>query len=125
MKKLLIITAVFILATAAFAAENPTDKGSMILHGNASFSSISGDELTGDESITTINIIPSLGYFITPNIMIGADLEYINSVENVFTPQTLADMISSPEGSKNELLSVQCKLLEYDSFSAKGLSVAR
>jgi len=58
MKKLLIITAVFILATAAFAAENPTDKGSMILNGNASFTSVSGDEeVVGDESISTITIL--------------------------------------------------------------------
>lgn len=79
MKKLLIITAILLLSTVVFAAENPTDKGSLLLNGNASFTSISGDELTGDESVTTINIIPSLGYFIAPNIMIGADLEYVKA----------------------------------------------
>ncbi|MFZ5980980.1 MAG: outer membrane beta-barrel protein [Candidatus Zixiibacteriota bacterium] len=77
MRRTLIIIAITLLATTVLAAENPTDKGSMILNGNASFTSISGDELTGDESITTINIIPTLGFFIAPNIMIGADLEYI------------------------------------------------
>jgi opacity protein-like surface antigen len=77
MKKLLIIAIALIFATVAMAADNPTDKGSVILNGNASFSSVSIDSLMGDESVTTINIIPSIGFFIAPNIMVGGDLEYI------------------------------------------------
>ena len=78
-----------LLALTLTAAENPTDKGSIILHGNASFTSLGGDIVNmageeaaedttlGDESVTTINIVPSLGFFISPNLMIGGDLEYI------------------------------------------------
>jgi|GEM_PF-586489 len=90
MKRIFIIAAVLLLATTLTAADNPTDKGSIILHGNASFSSISGDILNIaaeeaedssliEESITVINIVPSLGFFIAPNIMVGGDLEFIKT----------------------------------------------
>ncbi|MBN1212231.1 MAG: outer membrane beta-barrel protein [candidate division Zixibacteria bacterium] len=77
MKLITIIAAVLLLAMTLTAADNPTDKGSMMLNGNASFTSVSLDSLTDDESLTTINIIPSIGFFIAPNIMVGGDLEYI------------------------------------------------
>ncbi len=77
MKRLLIIAVVFLFAASITAADGPTDKGSLILEGNASFSSISSDDMLGDESATIINIIPTIGYFISPNLLIGADIEFL------------------------------------------------
>jgi len=77
MKRLLLLTMVFAFAATAFAAEGPIDKGSMIIGGTAMYASM-GDDLyeVGDESITAITLTPSVGFFVAPGILLGADFTY-------------------------------------------------
>lgn len=55
-----------------------TDKGAMLISGTASFSSQGGDLYEGfdDERLTTISIVPSVFYFVSPGLGLGADLSY-------------------------------------------------
>ncbi|UCD64943.1 MAG: hypothetical protein JSW34_05800 [Candidatus Zixiibacteriota bacterium] len=78
MKHLTLLVSLLLLATVATAAENPVDKGSFILEGSAFFMSQGGDfyeNLEGDGQ-TTIAFMPSLGYFVAPSILIGAEFEF-------------------------------------------------
>ncbi|MBN2227012.1 MAG: outer membrane beta-barrel protein [candidate division Zixibacteria bacterium] len=78
MKKLLLLSIMFVFAASAFAAENPIDKGSMIVGGTAMYASLGGDmyEVGEDGSISTITLTPSIGYFVSPGLLIGADFTY-------------------------------------------------
>ena len=64
----------------ASAAENPIDKGSIVLGGTIYFQNQSGDlyENMDGDALTTIAGNPSLGYFISPSILVGADVAFIS-----------------------------------------------
>lgn len=87
----LFLLAILLLATAAFAANGPLDKGSMMINGSFFFRSQSGDlwEYDGN-SFTTINIgngslgatesyevAPAIGWFVAPGFFFGAQLNYL------------------------------------------------
>ncbi len=79
MKHLMLIFGLMsLLAVTVSAAENPIDKGSIILAGNAFFMSQSGDlwENGDGDALTTFAIVPSVGYFITPGLLIGIDVTF-------------------------------------------------
>jgi len=80
MRTLTCVTAILLLAGAVMAAETPIDKGSMIVDGSVYFMSQGGDYYkdTADNSITVIGIMPSLGYFVAPSIMIGGEIQFQN-----------------------------------------------
>ncbi len=71
---------VLLLAGTAMAAETPIDKGSMILNGSVYFMSQSGDAYkdTADNSVAVIGIMPSVGYFVAPSIMVGGEILFWN-----------------------------------------------
>lgn len=81
MKRLIIIIALVMTATVVSATENPIDKGSWILTGNAYFMSQHGDLYNNadGEGKSWINLAPSAGYFVAPGILIGADTRYTMS----------------------------------------------
>lgn len=80
MRTLTCVAAILLLAGAVMAADNPVDKGSMILGGTAYFTGQSGDwyENADGDGVTTIGFVPSVGYFIAPSIMIGGEIQFIN-----------------------------------------------
>ena len=81
MKRLLVLTLLLVVfASTSYAAENPVDKGSIILSGSVYFSNLSGDlyEVDGD-ALTMISADPNFGYFVVPNVMIGATMEFSNT----------------------------------------------
>ncbi len=77
MKKLFLLSIMFVFAATAFAAESPIDKGSMIVGGTLMYASL-GDDLyeSDDESMTLITVTPSVGYFVSPGLLIGADFTF-------------------------------------------------
>lgn len=79
MKKTLIITLMLMLAGTVAAQDFPTDKGSVILGGSMSFTSLGGDLYKVGDKNTTITILaPSVGYFISPNILIGGRISLVS-----------------------------------------------
>ena len=81
MRTLSCLAAILLLAGAVMAADTPIDKGSMIVDGSVYFGSQGGDlyKDTADNSITTIGIMPSVGYFVAPSIMVGGQIVYVSS----------------------------------------------
>ena len=81
MRRALIVCCItLVLGSAAFGADSPVAKGSMMLSGGFSYFSQSGDlyEIGTGEALNTYTIVPGFGYFISPGLMIGADLSFIN-----------------------------------------------
>ncbi|MBI5267362.1 MAG: hypothetical protein HY851_09040 [candidate division Zixibacteria bacterium] len=79
MKRFLILTTVILLVLAATgtAANSPIDKGSVILGGSVSFSSMGGDLYkVGNSSTTLVQLTPSIGYFVSPGLELGAEIAY-------------------------------------------------
>ena len=74
----IVLAMVLILPTTAFAqATFAIDKGSLGISGTAGFTSQSGDLYEWDDKgITTISLMPSIFYFVAPNIAIGADVTF-------------------------------------------------
>jgi len=54
------------------------DKGSVIVGGSASFTSLGGKELRGEERTTVITLDPSFSYFVAPHVAIGAALNLVS-----------------------------------------------
>ena len=73
-----ILSTILLLSVTGLAGDNPTDKGSLILTGNAYFMSQSGDlwESGGGDALTTFAIMPEVGYFITPGLLIGGNVTF-------------------------------------------------
>ena len=54
----------------------PIDKGSIILGGTASFQSLGGEDLRGDDRTSLFTLTPQFFYFVAPNFSVGAILNY-------------------------------------------------
>jgi len=80
MRTLTCVAAILLLAGAVMAADNPVDKGSMILGGTAYFMGQSGEayENIDGDTPSAIGITPSIGYFVAPSIMIGGEILFWN-----------------------------------------------
>ena len=78
MKKVFVSLVVLMFAMSAYATDGPIDKGSMILEGDVYFLSAGGDFYKDslDNSETVIGFMPSVGYFISPSIMVGGVLDF-------------------------------------------------
>ncbi len=75
MKTICLITLfVFLLAAAISAADSPIDKGSAIVGGSA-FLSIESAE---GSSLTTVSIMPTFGYFVSPGLMLGGTVSLLS-----------------------------------------------
>ncbi len=68
MKRVFFLLAIAVFGT--FSLQAQTGQGSIILGGTAGFSS----EKTGDSKFTSVNISPSVRYFVIDRLAIGADL---------------------------------------------------
>lgn len=78
---MLYLAALLIIVGGAFAQNSPIDKGSFMLTGQASYTSLGGDladELFG-ESMNLIIINPGIGYFISEGFMIGGDVAILSA----------------------------------------------
>jgi len=76
-RALFCLAAMLLLFGAVMAADGPVDKGSMVLGGTLFFQNQSGDLYeSGGEALTTIRLMPSVGYFVAPNIMIGGQVDF-------------------------------------------------
>ncbi len=71
---LLVISGILILVAGTFAANSPTDQGSNIIGGTAYISVEKGE----DASLTTVYLMPSVGYFISPRFMLGVTISLIS-----------------------------------------------
>jgi outer membrane protein len=73
MKKLILsLTAVVALA---FSANAQTEKGKWILGGTASYQSVKSDA-DGAKAAQELNIVPSVGYFVSNNFALGTGIGY-------------------------------------------------
>ncbi|UCE24782.1 MAG: hypothetical protein JSU74_01660 [Candidatus Zixiibacteriota bacterium] len=73
MKHFVLIALFSLLTTVASAAENPLDKGSVILEGSAFFTSQSGDAYIDSK---TIIVNPGFSYFVSPGTFVGGLIQY-------------------------------------------------
>ena len=92
MKKSALFLLLFVfVVTSVFAQEYPVDKGSKMVLGGITFSSIGGDlyENSDGDRATYINVMPSFGYFVIPGLAIGADLLYDRTSQGDDTENTL------------------------------------
>lgn len=85
-----LVAAIVVLTGAVAAAEGPIEKGSLLLDGSLYFQSQSGELFVGsdDESVTTfaigsvdmsvisLDISPTIGYFIANGVCIGAQFGF-------------------------------------------------
>jgi hypothetical protein len=74
------VAVILLLSGMVVAADNPIDKGSMIVDGSAYFSSQSGDwwEDAEGNSLTRISLDPSIGYFVAPSILVGGEVQLMS-----------------------------------------------
>ncbi len=78
MKLSLSILAIILLVPALLLAQatSPLQRGSWALGGNMFFQNQSGDAYGGSgNSLTTVQLSPNVGYFISPNMAIGGVLQ--------------------------------------------------
>jgi hypothetical protein len=69
-----------ILSIAASAQpEYAVDKGSFVLNTSGMFTSQGGDDLYGDDRLTTFMLNTSLLYFVIPNLAIGGNFELLTA----------------------------------------------
>ncbi len=80
----LILICAFLLFLGANKSQSQTtnsslEKGTMLINGTISFTSQGGDLYvgSGNDRLNTLNITPSIIYFISPNIGIGGDLSLL------------------------------------------------
>ena len=79
MKKIVFILPLFVfIVTSTFAQDYPVDKGSKMILGGITFSSMGGDlyENSDGDRATMIEIMPSIGFFVAPGFAIAGDLLY-------------------------------------------------
>ena len=78
MKKLatVIVYVLAFLPACVIAQNYAVDKGSMMLSGTAGFSSAGGEDLYGEERVTTITVNPIISYFFFPRLAIGSEIIY-------------------------------------------------
>ncbi len=77
----LCLAAMLVIAIGAVAQDSPVDKGSFMLSGQASYTSLGGDlfEDYAGNSINLIAINPGIGYFASPGLMIGGDFSILHA----------------------------------------------
>ena len=70
--------AMALLLIACMVSAGPTNKGSMMLGGTLGFQSMGGDlyKQGSEDSQTELWIMPSFGYFVGDNILVGADFNF-------------------------------------------------
>lgn len=71
MKKLLTLIAVSALG---FTARAQTEAGKMVIGGSVMFSSSKGDQY--DQKASALQVVPSIGYFVSKNLAIGTEIGY-------------------------------------------------
>jgi hypothetical protein len=72
----LIICLVVVVPLLAFGQSYAIDQGSIILGGTASFQSLGGEDLRGDDRTSLFTLTPQFFYFVVPNFSVGAILNY-------------------------------------------------
>lgn len=83
-----------LIAPSVLAQGYPTDKGSYLLGGTVSFTSQGGDLFAsgfdGDsDRLTAFTVNPSFGYFVTPGIAIGGDVQFQKATQGDFSTTTV------------------------------------
>jgi len=65
-----------LIGVPAMGQYSPISTGSMILSGNIYFQSQSGDlyESTIHDPVITVGAVPSVGYFVAPGVLLGANM---------------------------------------------------
>jgi len=81
----------FLLTLAVQAQDTPTDQGTYVLDGSASFRSQGGDLYTAedDDRQTTVSFQPAGLYLIAPNVAVGGQLRISRSSQDTGTSTTL------------------------------------
>lgn len=91
MYRILLVLSAFLIAPAVFAQSYPIDKGSYLLGGIVGFTSQGGDlyETVGGDRGTTITINPTFGYFVTPGLALGGDVQFQKTSQGDFSTTTI------------------------------------
>ena len=81
----------FLLTSVVQAQDTPTDQGTYVLDGSASFRSQGGDLYTADDDDrqTTVSFQPAGLYLIAPNVAVGGELRISRSSQDNATQTTL------------------------------------
>lgn len=94
MKKLMLVGAVALFATANAQESNSTEgfaQGSTFITGAVGYTS----ESFMDETVSGFTISPSVGYFVSPNIAVGAKLGYTNTKEEEGSFEATTDIFTA------------------------------
>ncbi len=76
MKKVIISLLILLFSMSAYAADGPIDQGSMIIEGGGYLQVSGGDRYKiGEDNQLTMLFMPSIGYFVVPGLMIGAQFQ--------------------------------------------------
>lgn len=92
MKKMLVILTCVMLFTAIAAADGPVDQGSFQLGGNVYFESASGELYKNPkgESQSTLVFAPTIGHFVIPGLLIGADVQFLHTWQGDYSNTGIA-----------------------------------
>ena len=101
----IVCCALLLLGTAAFGADGPVAKGSMLLSGGLSFTMQSGDLYENDDgdAFTTLAFTPGFGYFVSPGLMVGANVNYLkmSQGDNSASVTSFGPMVTYYFGANN------------------------
>ncbi len=81
----LTLTSLFVFGFSSVSAQNSAyDHGSTIIAGSAAFSSIGGELFIDDDEdrLTSLQLTPSLSYFVAPGLAIGGKLFFQRSAQS-------------------------------------------
>ena len=76
-----LVIVILVVPACVIAQNYAIDKGSYMLSGTAGLTSAGGDELYGEERVTTVTIDPMIGYFFVPNLAFGSEFIYTTTTQ--------------------------------------------
>lgn len=90
-KGILIIVTLLLSSSLALSQEFAVDKGSTIISGMGSYASQGGDlfENSDGDRATTIMLMPTINYFVAPNISIGGGVAYTSQSQGDYSYHTI------------------------------------
>lgn len=91
MNRVLLLLSALLLAPSVLAQSYAIDKGSYLLGGTVGFTSQGGDLYdAGDgDRATTITLNPTFGYFVTPGLAIGGNVQFQKTSQGDFSTSTV------------------------------------
>ena len=83
MRHLILALTLICIPAAAAAQSSALDEGSLLVYGNASFTSTGGDG--SDDRFTSLSVRPGVKYFVVPGLAVGGQLQIGYSANDDFS----------------------------------------